>query len=379
METGSSVTKKILVAAGIYPPDIGGPATYAKMLEEELPKSGISLVVIPFGTVRHLPKVFRHIAFVFRLYKEVKECDLIYALDPVSVGIPVLVVSRLTRTPFLIRLGGDYAWEQGRIRFGLKMSLDEYTANTEGRPLRVRFFAFLQSYVVKHAVYVVSPSEYLKKIILTWGVKDEKIKVIYSALFPLPVTESRDVIRKRLSYEGLVLVTAARLTPWKGVHVLIDIISKLSEEIPELSLVIAGDGEARESLEKQAKELNIEHKIRFAGRLSKEALGAAIKGSDLFVYNTSYEGLPHQLLEVMELGVPIVTTNIPGNREVLNDGVEAILVNPDDQEALISSIKRVLQNQQLRDRLTQNARLRTKDFDKEVVTKNLVALLNEVE
>ncbi|MDC1205673.1 glycosyltransferase family 4 protein [Candidatus Pacebacteria bacterium] len=370
--------KKILVAAGIYPPDIGGPATYAKMLEVELPKAGIETVVIPFGTVRHLPKVFRHMVFMWALLKQAKKCDALYALDPVSVGLPALMVSRITNKPFLIRLGGDYAWEQGRIRCGLTSTLDEYTVDPKNRPIRVRLLAAVQSYVVKRALFVVSPSEYLKRIILTWGVKEERVKVIYSALFPLPITESREVIRKRLSYDGVVLVTAARLTPWKGVHVLIDVLKELIEEIPEISLVIAGDGEARASLEKQAKALDVDHKVRFVGKLSKEALGAAIKGADLFVYNTSYEGLPHQLLEVMDLGVPIVTTSIPGNREILTDGVEALLVDPDDTAELIVSIKRVLQNEQLHDRLTQNARLRSKDFIQESVRTKLIELLDEV-
>ncbi|MFT5037369.1 MAG: hypothetical protein ACI9VM_000949, partial [Candidatus Azotimanducaceae bacterium] len=67
----SNGMKKILVATGLYPPEIGGPATYTKMLEEELPKASIEPIVIPFGKVRHLPKVFRHIAFMYLLLKMV--------------------------------------------------------------------------------------------------------------------------------------------------------------------------------------------------------------------------------------------------------------------------------------------------------------------
>jgi len=374
-----TVKKKVLVATGLYPPDIGGPATYAQMLEEELPKAGIEPVIVPFGTVRHLPKIVRHIAFAFALYKRVRECDALYALAPISVGVPALLVSKLTGKPFLIRLGGDYAWEQGRMRFGLRETLDEYTEGSRtGRPYRVRMLAWIQSFVVRRAQFVVAPSEYLKSIIATWSVPAERIVVIHSALLPLPITETREVMRRRLSYEGTVLISSGRLTPWKGFSELIELVAKLKEDIDDVSLVIAGDGEMRAELEDLAMARGVEDRIRFVGRLSKEALGAAISGADIFVQNTSYEGLPHQLLEVMDIGVPVISTNIPGNKEIIVDGVQGLLVSPNDVEGFVLATKRILESEQLKNRLTQNAHLRIKDFSQEKVTKLLIDLLRDI-
>src|SRR3989344_2738828 len=114
------VTKKrILVATGLYPPDIGGPATYTKMLETHLPKRGVELTVAPYGWVRRYPKIFRHTAFMWKLIRESRGCDAIYALDPVSVGLPALIASKITRKPLFLRIVGDYAWEQGQLRFGV--------------------------------------------------------------------------------------------------------------------------------------------------------------------------------------------------------------------------------------------------------------------
>ena len=110
--------KKILIATGLYPPDIGGPATYVCMLEKELPAHGIECVTVPFTHVRHLPKIVRHVVYFWKLVKEARAMDAVYAQDPVSVGVPALLVSFIFRKPFLIRLGGDYAWEQGQQRFG---------------------------------------------------------------------------------------------------------------------------------------------------------------------------------------------------------------------------------------------------------------------
>lgn len=360
---------KILIATGLYPPDIGGPATYSKMLEEMLPNEGIEVVIVPFGSVRVLPKGIRHIVYFFRLIRYARESDAVYALDAVSVGLPALWASKIAKKPFLVRLGGDYAWEQGRLRFGVKETLDQFTLNTTPRPFFVRVLARIQAFVVSRAQCVIAPSEYLKNIIVTWGIEAGNVKVIHSALFPLPVSVSREELRKRLAYNSATLITASRLTPWKGVDALLAVVVRLQKEIPDASLIIAGEGKERVSLERRARKLGIESSVRFVGQLSKEALGSAIKGADVFVYNTSYEGLPHQLLEVMDLGVPIVTTNIPGNREILHDGIHALLVQPNDVPACTAAVQSVLKNKKLRENLVANARLRTKDFSKEAVVK----------
>jgi glycosyltransferase involved in cell wall biosynthesis len=112
------------------------------------------------------------------------------------------------------------------------------------------------------------------------------------------------------------------------------------------------------------------------GRLGKDALGAAIKGSDLFVLNTAYEGLSHQLLEVMDLGVPIITTNIGGNPELITDGISGVLVEVGDSEGLSSAIKQVVANESTQVRLTQNARLRIQDFSQDAVVAKLADLLH---
>jgi glycosyltransferase involved in cell wall biosynthesis len=367
---------RLLVATGIYPPDIGGPATYSRMLEETLHNHAIDVTVIPFGKVRHLPKVIRHFAFFLLLLKKVWHADIVYALDPMSVGVPARVVAFLARKKFIIRLGGDYAWEQGQQRFGVTQTLDEYTHNPQKNAWQVRLLAYIQTRIVKSAQFVILPSEYLKSIVQTWGIDDEKIRVIYSALFPLDVVGSKEVIRQQLSYEGVVIVSVGRLVPWKGFDTLIEAIAILKNDIPDISLVIIGDGPLQNTLLTKIQECHVEGRVRLVGRLSKDALGAAIKGADVFVLNTSYEGLSHQLLEVMDIGVPIVTTNIGGNPELITDGISGTLVEAGDTEALTKAIQHIVLNEPTRLRLTQNARLRTQDFTEEAVVTAFASFLH---
>lgn len=367
---------KVLIATGLYSPEIGGPATYTKMLEEKLCAHGVDLAILPFGTVRHLPKLVRHAVFMWKLWRLAGDTDVIFALDSISVGVPAWVVSVIARKPFLVRLGGDYAWEQGQQRFGLEETLDEYTKSPKAAPFLVRVFAFIQSFIVKRASIVIAPSEYLKGIISMWGVNPSKIRVIYSALFPLEVNAPKAIIREQLEYHGTVITTVGRLVPWKGFGELIDVVAGLKDEIPDISLVIIGDGPLHAELQNKITELKLEDTVRLVGRLGKDALGAAIKGSDLFVLNTSYEGLSHQLLEVMDLGVPIITTNIGGNPELITDGISGVLVEVEDSEGLSSAIKQVVANESTQVRLTQNARIRIQDFSQDAVVSKLAELLH---
>src|SRR3989344_6965870 len=100
---------KVLIATPLYPPEIGGPATYASVLEKELPKRGIEVEVLAFREVRSLPKIVRHGAYFLRCIAKGRDCDIIFAQDPVSVGLPALLASKFMRKRFIVKIVGDYA------------------------------------------------------------------------------------------------------------------------------------------------------------------------------------------------------------------------------------------------------------------------------
>ena len=362
---------KVLIATGLYPPEIGGPATYALLLEDELPKKGVTVTIVPFGWVRHYPKIIRHIVYAYKLWQESRDSDIIYALDPISVGIPALFVAKLRRKKFLIRLGGDYAWEQGRGRFGLTETLDEYLTGDTRRPLMVKVLAALQSYVTKRATKVIAPSEYLKSVIIKWGVMPANIVVIYSALYPLSVEGTKEELHDQLSFTHPTIVSAGRLVPWKGFVVLIEVVAKLKEKYPDITLVIAGDGEEHDTLVAKAEAEDVTTNLRLVGRISKDALGASIKGADVFVLNTAYEGLSHQLIEVMDLGTPIVTTTAGGNPELITNDVSGILVPFNDVQALQAAIIRILEHPETSSRMVQSARARSREFSQAAMIETL--------
>ncbi len=370
---------RLCIATPLTAPDIGGPATYTAFLQKHASAIGVTLTTVSFRDVRSLPKYIRHVLYFMKLLWHGKSCDVIYALDTVSVGFPALIASIMLRKPFLLRVPGDYAWEQGRQRFGLTETLDEYLVPEvrprSVRPWSVRMLASIQAYVARRAVRVVVPSEYLRNVVMMWGVPNEKIIRIYSALKVIPVVEKKEDLRAEFKYEGFVVATAGRLVPWKGVDELIAAIQILRTQGMHVRLEIFGEGPEETHLKNHVHELNLESLVTFHGSVDRGALGRRLVASDVFVLNTSYEGLSHQILEVMNLGTPVVTTPVGGNPELICDGVEGLFVPVNDTTALAAALARVGGDEVLRDTLIENARKRVCGFHEDVVIREFAALL----
>ncbi len=364
---------KVLIATGLYPPDIGGPATYTKFLERHFPRHGIAFAVAAFSAVRKYPRLIRHLIYIVVLMKKARSMDVIYALDTVSVGVPALLVSRLMRKKLYLRVPGDYAWEQGQQRFGITRTLDEYLKDPV-RPVGVRVLAWLQTRVARSATRVIVPSDYMKGVVEAWGVIPQNITRIYSALNPISVPATKETLRTQFAYTGFVVTTAARLTPWKGIDALIEAVCTLHTEGVDISLDVIGDGTERAHLSTLIQEKNADSYIHLRGMLGKQELAERIKASDVFVLNTSYEGLSHQLIEVMDIGTPIITTSVGGNGELITHEEEGILIAYNDTRALVEELNTIRTNASLGARLVHTAQKKVSRFREDTIIPEIISL-----
>src|SRR3989338_2168291 len=315
---------KILIATPLYPPDIGGPATYSKKIADELPKRGISVDVLSFGDVRHFPKIIRHLLFLGKVFGRGRTADIIFAQDRVSVGMPAACAAFLLRKPYVVKIVGDYAWEQGVQRFGVDNLLDEFLAQQYG--LRVSFLRALQYFSVQRARRIIVPSNYLKSVVVQWGVRPEKISVIYNDIHvPLP-QGSKDDTRKRLG-------------------------------IPQDAFLfyLVGDGPQYKYLINRIYASGLENNIFLLGALSHSALLTYIRSCDIFLFNTGYEGFSHQLLEAFSAETPVITTIAGGNREIVRDDENSIVAEYNNHTAWESAIKTMIHDPALRARLSRQA------------------------
>ena len=333
---------KILLATGLYPPESGGPATYTKLLEEHLPALGFEVCVLPFRVVRHLPKIWRHASYFLKCMSLARGADIVYAQDTVSVGLPALLASKLLGKKFVVRVPGDYAWEQARQRFGVTDELEEFQTKKYG--YKVECLRAVQRFVVSRAKLVVVPSAYMKNIISTWTREPECIQVVYSSI-DLTIKPEPPLDRP----EGFLVVTVARHVPWKGLEGLARVVAKE----PNWHLKIV-DGLPR-----------------------AQALGS-VAAADAFALNSTYEGLSHALIEAMSLGAPIVATRVGGNPELITDGVEGLLIPPHNDEALHAALKKIEGDRQSAYARAEAAKVKAQQFSIEVTIQKLDTLLHTI-
>lgn len=370
------IKKTILIATGLYPPEIGGPASYSKFLYDELPKQGFEVEVLPFREVRKYPKIIRHFVYFLKVLRVGGGVDVIFAQDPVSVGLPSMLAAKILRKRFILRLGGDYAWEQGVQRYGVVDTLDKFSINYEKYSRKVRIMKIVQLFVANKAERIISPSNYLKKIITNWGVPKEKISVVYSIFTSEDVNGTKEELRNGLRLSKHVIVSAGRLVPWKGFKTLIEIMPTILRKYFDATLLIIGDGPDRKELEELVREKKLNDKVIFLGVLPHQLVLRYIKAGDMFVLNTSYEGMSHFLLEAMSLGTPVITTNVGGNPELIEDGKNGLLVTHDDKEAIGKAIFELFSNKEKAELLAINAKEKTKEFNREKMLEETINILN---
>lgn len=340
---------RVLFVTGVFPPDLGGPARYVPAIAGELQARGHDIVsvvtlsdrldhddgVYPFPVLR-LPRAtsrpLRVLRTMWTILRNAMRADVAYLNGLVMEGI--VAAKLIARRRTVIKVVGDLIWERARNARATVLDLDAFQAAR--LPFRWRFLRWLQGWYTARADLVIVPSEYLGSIVRGWGVDPAKVRVIPNAV-PLPPAADA-------TPPAFDLVTVARLVPWKGVGALIEIAAANG-----WSLRIVGDGPLLPELQRTAAATG--GNISFAGQVSPERVCAEIRNARIFVLNSSYEGLPHIVLEAKAAGVPVIAAAASGTREVMHHDVDGLLVPVGDSPALAATIRHLLTDDADRERL----------------------------
>lgn len=135
---------RIVLAASIYPPEVGGPAQYAANLKEALEKRGHEISLAVFAAYRHLPAGMRHAAYAIRLFRLARGAGAIIAFDAFTTGAPALLAGKLARTPVIARVGGDFLWERYVERTGDRLPLPFFYEHAQRWSMRDRLVFRIQ-------------------------------------------------------------------------------------------------------------------------------------------------------------------------------------------------------------------------------------------
>jgi glycosyltransferase involved in cell wall biosynthesis len=354
---------RIILPTGIFPPDVGGPASYVPRIAEAFVGRGHSVEVVtladdpsavgslPFPVRRirrgraRIPRMIETIRSIFSL---ARRADLIYAN---GLFIEAAIAAILAHRPLVMKVVGDWAWERACNQGQCSSVVEEF--QTRRQSLRWETVKWLRTVVTRRADLIIAPSRYLAGIISSWGISPQKIKTIYNALDALPHAAPVSLP----PFPGRTLITVARLVRWKGIGALIEWLSGRGD----LRLLVIGDGPERPHLEALALRVGAADRIIFAGSVSRQQVLAYLQASDLFVLNSDYEGLPHILLEAFSAGLPVVATSVGGTQEVIEDGSNGLLVPPRRMDRMAEAIDRLLSERGLRTALVEGGERTLRD------------------
>jgi len=381
---------KVCIITPIFPPDIGGPATYTYELVKRLKNYKIFIItltespiiidneVISIKSTINTPIIKSLIKFI-KLFSWLvvrrNQYDIAYIQTPDPFGFAALLVLKLLGKPTILKFVGDIAWEFAYNTRRTERFLDDFLHKPDGG-IPVKLLMFLQKVVFKKVDVIITPSRYLKNILTAfYNVEPAKIEVIYNAVEFVELKNNK--INKKNSIK--LICTIGRLIPSKGIDKIIEIMPRILRKYPESKLLIIGDGPDKKRLKDIAEKKGVDNHVVFLGKLKHKDVIKILKSSNLFVLNSKYEGLPHTVIEAMTLKVPVVATAVGGTVEVARNFETGLLVKPYDTKDLVGKIIYALDNEKDMRKIARRAHKMIKhNFSWEYNLKKLENVLNRV-
>jgi len=358
---------RILIATNIFPPLIGGPATFADRLGHVLAARGQVVTVVCSSTDATDPadrrRPFRVIrvatgnryAYEFQV-RSVLAREFLTHKRILVAGLETYVHDAIRLVPrrYILRVPGDTVWESARNYGVTTAGFDAFQAAVEPPPA-VRRIADQRHRYLALAKTVVTPSNYLQGVVRRWPGVPLDLRTIHNGV---DLAEYLERAAERRSGRPLRILFVGRLTNWKGVETLL----LAGRNLADCEIAIVGDGPELPMLETLHAQLVCPASIRFIGRQREAQVREHMLASDVLVLPSNYEGLSHTLLEACAAGLVPVVSGIGGNLEVVTDGVDGLVVPYGDPDALGAALARLIADEDLRLRLAQNARARAASF-----------------
>jgi len=265
---------------------------------------------------------FRYVKTVLQCVRKNRKFELILC-GHINLLPVAYLISLWLKAPILLMIHGIDAW----------------------KPVK----SLLNKYLIKKIDAFISISDITKQRFLGWAKLDNDRgfilpNAIHPALYgPGP---KKSILLNRYGLQGkTVLLTVGRLSAeeqYKGFDEVIELLQELSEDIPGVAYLIAGEGTDRPRLEEKAKALGVSGRVVFAGYIPESEKADHYRLSDVFLMPGRGEGFGFVFLEAMACGIPVIASKIDGSREAVRDGKLGLVVDPENAGEIKSAILQAL-------------------------------------
>jgi glycosyltransferase involved in cell wall biosynthesis len=373
---------RVLVVSGIWPPDVGGPASHAPDVARFLRGRGHDVEVVTTASAapapedfrvrwvsRRLPVGARHVRGAALIRSRARRADVVYTTGMFGRSAAGALAAR---RPYVVKLTADPAFERTRRR-GLVAGDVEDFQEGGGGPLGL-VLRSARNFELQRASHIYCPSAYLRRFVLAWGIPPDRVSVLPNPVPSLPDLPERDELRRTFGLNGATLAFAGRLTAQKSLGRALSAVASAEG----VRLVIAGDGPDREPLEHRAHALGIADRVEFLGTQPRRRIVELFGAADAAILSSSWENFPHTVVEALAVGTPVLAMEAGGVGEVVRDGVNGLLVPAGDEDALAQAVRRYFGDAALREQLRGAAAASVAAYAPERVFGELEAMLRRV-
>lgn len=341
MSDNSNKKLRILLATGIFPPDIGGPATFAKTLQEELLKHEIEVKIVTYGESENSPRIFyisrrqnillRYLKCFLYIWKMSSDIDVVYSFDLISVGLPCAIVKIFKpKINFVIRLGGDRQWEEAVEAGGYRDTLRSYYKEKKFS-IKEKIFYKLSNFVLKRADYIIFNANIIKDIFLLHRrLKKEKAQVIknFQPMIDFDKLQKEDKSK-------LIILYIGRLVAFKNLLNLIKSFELILDKLPDnVYLEIIGEGPEKAKLIDYINKKNINFRVSILPKLAHSEAMQRIYNNDIFIVPSLTEVNAHTVSEALALNKLVILSTESESNFIGEKSANLIYVNPLDEQAI---------------------------------------------
>ena len=316
---------------------VGGDGSLVDNLKQE------GIAVLQLKTLKRDISIFDELRTFFTLIRIIrKERPDILHINSSKAGIIGSIAGRLCRVPRIIFTAHGWVFNEDRPPWQKTI---------------FKVFHFL-TVALSHKTITVSNG---MRTEMNWPLIRQKMQTVHLGRTVVDIKSREDArgilemkvqntIARLIDYhDDFWLGTIAELHPIKRLNRAIDAVSALVKEFPTVRYIIIHDGELRAQLEQQVKNLGLEEHVFFTGTLENAA--RLLPAFDIFVLPSKSEAFGYVLLEAGQAHVPVVATNVGGIPDIIENNVNGLLVPPEDTPALTRSIRALLTDQTLCERL----------------------------
>jgi len=307
---------RILIANGIYPPDIGGSGKYAQTLAALFRGRGFQVQVLTYGetknrdnivsVARTWPTGVRHIAAFLKALPRVAKSDVVLLFDHFSMGLPVALAAWILHRPVILRVGGDFLWESYVESRRAELSLPDFYQKKFTLNLKERIIFVAARFVLQRAVRVLFSTEWQRRIFMdAYGLAKEQTSVVGNAVSVHQAKRSR----KKVAGTDEELIYAGRFIFLKNLRRLLLVFREFRlAEGAKWTLALIGEGPEEHELRGLIHSYGMEEYAVIEPPLPRAALDGRIQSARAVIIPSLSDVSPNLVLEALALRTPAVLT-----------------------------------------------------------------------